>query len=89
MKQSTRFRHESIQDRRTIRSLLDALSEGLEKGSVTLEDSSGVLALSPAELMVLKISADQDDDKSRITLRITWTEDSDIPHRKPVTISSG
>jgi len=86
MKQSTRFRHESLQDQDTIQRLLRALTNGIGKGKVVLEDEDGTLVMEPGELITLKISADQDEDKSRLNIRLTWAEDRAPLKKKSIKI---
>lgn len=88
MKQSTRFRHESLQDRDSVKRLLRALTTGLSKGKVVLEDEDGQLEMVPADLVHLKITAAQDEDKSRINLRLTWSEDREPPKKKEIKVKT-
>lgn len=88
MKQNTRFRHESLQDQESIKRLLRALTTGISKGKVVLEDEDGTMIMEPGGLLNLKISASQDDEKSRLSIRLTWLEDKAPPAKKNVKISS-
>jgi amphi-Trp domain-containing protein len=88
MKQNSKFTHESLQDSDTIKSLLKAISNGIGKGKVQLEDEEGVLTLYPEGLMRLKITGLQDDDKNRLNIRITWAADNEIPEKKPIKVNS-
>lgn len=73
-----KFRHESLQDRKTIKALLTALTKGIGAGEITLGDGDKDLVLPIEGLMTLRIKADRSDGACRIDLRISWTEDSDI-----------
>jgi len=72
-----KFRHESLQDRKTIKSLLAALTKGIGAGEITLSDGDKELVLPVDGLMTLRIKADRSDGACRVDLRISWTEDSD------------
>jgi amphi-Trp domain-containing protein len=88
MKQSTRFRHESLQDSESILSLLNALVEGIAKGKIVLEDEDGSMVMKPKGLANLKISASQDDKKNRLSVRLTWHESIDPVREKEIKISA-
>lgn len=87
MKQNAKFSHESLQDRDSIKSLLKALSSGLGKGRVEFEDGDDVLTLKPEGLLHLKISASEDDEKSRLNIRITWDSGKSRPEHKPLKMN--
>ena len=88
MKRSNRFRHESLQSRDSIENLLKALTKGLADGKVILEDEDDAMVMEPNGLLRLKISASQDEDRSRIDVRISWKEEQDLPKKKNVKIRS-
>ena len=89
MSQNGRFRHESLQDRKRISTLLKALTSAIAKGEVVLEDADGKLEMKPADLLHLRISGSVDDEQHRINIRISWHGDHDLPKGKPVKIKSG
>ena len=88
MKQSTRFRHESLQDAESVQTLLSALVDGVAKGKIVLEDEDGTMVMKPKGLANLKISASQDDKKNRLYVRLTWYESSDTVREKEIKIST-
>ena len=88
MKQNARFTHESLQDKNSIRDLLKAISNGIGKGKIVLEDEDGVLTMEPEGLLNLKVSASQDEEKNRINIRITWQGERDVPKKKALKVSS-
>ena len=88
MKQNSRFTHESLQDKNSIRDLLKAISNGIAKGKVTLEDEDGVLTMEPEGLLNLKVTASQEDERNRINIRITWQGERQLPSKKPLKVSS-
>jgi len=89
MKQNASFRHESLQDRETIQNLLEALTEGIGKGKITLEDADGTLVLQPSGLLRLKITGTADDDRNRLDIRLTWHDKSKPAKTKPPKIKAG
>jgi len=88
MKRNNRFSHESLQDESTIKNLLEALSNGLAKGKVVLEDGDDSMTLEPHGLLRLKVSANQDEDRSRISVRISWKEEDNLPKGKRLKINN-
>ena len=88
MKQNSRFTHESLQDQSSIRDLLKAISSGIAKGKVTLEDEDGILTMEPEGLLNLKVTASQEDERNRINIRITWQGERELSDKKSLKISS-
>ncbi len=76
------FRHESIQDRDTIRHLLKAITKGVDKGELSFQDEDGEILLRPQGLLNLKLTASREDGRNRLTLRITWQEEIETAKRK-------
>jgi len=71
-----KFRHESLQDRKTIKALLNALTKGIGAGEITLSDGDGDLTLPVEGLLTLRIKADRSEGACRVDLRISWTEEN-------------
>ncbi|WP_298986125.1 amphi-Trp domain-containing protein [uncultured Roseibium sp.] len=76
MERKGRFRHQSLQDKKSIQKLLDAIKRGIAKGEVEFGDDTGDITLEPAGLMNLRVTATVEGDQSRLDLRITWTNES-------------
>jgi amphi-Trp domain-containing protein len=88
MKQENdKFRHESMQDRESIQSLLKAVAKGIGKGKVNFGDEKDEIVMSPEGLLHLKITASRDDRRQRINIRITWQDEdqSDMSEKLRVT----
>lgn len=77
MERKGRFRHQSLQDKKSIQRMLDAVKRGITKGELEFGDDTGEIVLEPKGLMTLRVTATVEDDQSRLDLRITWTNDSD------------
>ncbi|WP_305987746.1 amphi-Trp domain-containing protein [Roseibium sp. MMSF_3544] len=76
MERKGRFRHQSLQDKKSIQKMLDAVKRGIAKGELQFGDDTGDITLEPNGLMNLRVTATIEDDQSRLDLRITWTHDS-------------
>lgn len=81
------FRHESLQDTKSIKEILKAVTNGMGKGKISLSDDRGEIVLEPEGLLHLKITARQEDEDNRLTLRIRWRSDKEGPKKKALTVS--
>ena len=68
------FRHESLQNRDSIQTILNALTEGIAKGKVTFSDDDDNISMTPDGLLNLKLTVSQEENRNRINLRITWED---------------
>ncbi|PVB59817.1 amphi-Trp domain-containing protein [Labrenzia sp. 011] len=90
MERKGRFRHQSLQDRKSIQKLLDAVKRGIAKGELQFGDDTGEITLEPKGLMNLRVTATAEDDQSRLDLRITWTNETpDKPDSGKLKIKGG
>ena len=81
------FRHESLQDRKTIQEMLKAIAKGIAKGKLTFSDEDGTIVMHPDGLLNLKVTADENDSRHRLNIRITW--DTKQPDKKKKMMSIG
>ena len=88
MKTDKSFKHESLQDQKSIADMLSAITEGIAKGKILLEDEDGQMILEPGGLMHLKVSASQEEERNRLNLRITWKGEEKLPKKKKLKVSS-
>ena len=72
MREKNSFRHESLQEAKTIAELLKAITKGIGKGKLTFSDEDGEIVLEPEGLLNLKVSVDQEEMRHRLNIRITW-----------------
>lgn len=72
---SDEFKHESLQDLKSIGQYLKALTEGLESGRVELADDNGQLVLHPFGLLNLELRAKRRGNRAKLQLELTWTEE--------------
>lgn len=79
MSDNNRFTHESLQDAKTIKTLLNALSRGFSKGEMTLGDDDHELVLETADLMNVRIKGERTDGQCTVNLRVTWTDPKATP----------
>ena len=80
-----RFSHESLQDAKTIKTLLTALAKGFAKGEMVLGDEDDALVLRAAGLMTVRIKGEREDGNCEFNLRVRWSDPTDpaSPKEKP------
>lgn len=88
LQRKNRFRHESLEDAKTIQHYLKAITKGLEKGELVFSDDDGSIELHPQGLLNLKVVASEDDNKNRLEIRITWSNDKAHTETGPLTIQT-
>lgn len=80
------FRHESMQTSKDIAELVQAVADGLRKGSLKLESNQQELKMHPNDLLHLKLKASEEDGRSKISLTVVWDNHppscADIPSVK-------
>lgn len=80
------FRHESIQDAKSIQDILKAITKGIASGKLCLSDDNGEVKLEPKGLLGLKVTARQEDTQNRLDIRITWQDKEKQLEKKPLNI---
>lgn len=89
-KRDREFRHESLQDERSISRYLTALTEGFESGTLKLSDREGEITLEPHGLIHLQVQASRKTDRLRLTLKFTWKPpDGESEDSGPLRITNG
>jgi amphi-Trp domain-containing protein len=83
------FRHESLQDAKTIKGILKAFTDGLASGKLGFSDDDDSIELKPGGLMNLKITASQEDSMNRVNIRITWQSKEKVSGNKTLKVKSG
>lgn len=72
MRDKNSFRHDSLQDAKTIAELLKSITKGIARGKLTFSDEDGEIVLEPEGLLNLKVTAEQEEMRHRVNIRITW-----------------
>jgi amphi-Trp domain-containing protein len=83
------FRHESLQDAASIQEILAAISDGIVRGKVTFSDSDDKIVMRPEGLLHMKVTASQEEDRDRISIRVSWqVEDKQGKKKKPLKVNA-
>lgn len=85
---SDEFKHESLQDLKSIGQYLKALTEGIESGRVELSDDNGQLVLHPFGLLNLELRAKRRGHQAKLQLKLTWTEEKARPKADSLRVRS-
>jgi len=84
------FRHESLQDGKSIRELLESITEGLADGRLVFSDEDGEIVMEPKGLLHTKLTVSKEESRHRINLRVTWqVEDNSVKKDKSLSVQSG
>jgi len=83
------FKHESVQDKTSIVKYLNALSEGLQKGSLTFNNKDKDITLEPVGLIQLEVKVKRSESKTKINLKMGWKENHAQEDNGPFSIEPG
>ena len=76
-----KFVFDSLQDSETIGKFLASLTDGFDKGSITLATNGDEIVLSPQGLLNFTVKAKKKGDVNKLSIKIAWKDCSDP--RKP------
>jgi len=76
------FRHQSLQDKKSIQDILKSISSGIAKGKVTFSDEDEKIIMRPEGLLDLKVTATQEENRNRFNIRISWQVDDSSEKKK-------
>lgn len=76
------FRHQSLQDEKSIQDILKAITSGIAKGKITFSDEDEKIVMRPEGLLDLKVTATQEENRNRFNIRISWQVEDKMANRK-------
>ncbi len=76
------FRHQSLQDEKSIQDLLKAISSGIAKGKITFSDEDDKIVMRPEGLLELKVTANQEENRNRFNIRVSWQVEDKVEKKK-------
>ena len=76
------FRHQSLQDEKSIQDILKAIASGIAKGKITFSDEDEKIVMRPEGLLDLKVTATQEDNRNRFNIRVSWQVDDSREKKK-------
>ena len=76
------FRHQSLQDEKSIQDILKSITSGIAKGKITFSDEDEKIVMRPEGLLDLKVTATQEENRNRFSIRISWQVEEKTVNRK-------
>ena len=76
------FRHQSLQDEKSIQDILKSITSGIARGKITFSDEDEKIVMRPEGLLDLKVTASQEENRNRFNIRISWQVDDSREKRK-------
>ena len=76
------FRHQSLQDEKSIQDILQSITNGIARGKITFSDEDEKIVMRPEGLLDLKVTATQEENRNRFNIRISWQLDDSREKRK-------
>ena len=76
------FRHQSLQDEKSIQDILKSITSGIAKGKITFSDEDEKIVMRPEGLLDLKVTASQEENRNRFNIRISWQVDDSREKKK-------
>lgn len=89
LEHKNRFRHDSLEDRKSIQTYLKAITKGLSQGELTFSDDGSEITLHPDGLIQLKVVASQDEQRDRLEIRMTWDREIETPKHGSLEVKAG
>jgi len=81
------FRHQSLQDEKSIQDILKAITSGIAKGKIAFSDEDEKIVMRPEGLLDLKVTASQEDNRNRFSIRISWqVEEKTVNKKKQLSV---
>lgn len=81
------FRHQSLQDNKTIQGILTSIASSIAKGKITFSDEDEKIVMKPEGLLDLKVTAAQEGNRNRFNIRISWqAEDGGEKKKKSLSV---
>ena len=76
------FRHQSLQDEKSIQDILKSITNGIARGKITFSDEDEKIIMRPEGLLDLKVTATQEENRNRFSIRISWQVEDDGDKKK-------
>ncbi|MDH3871060.1 MAG: amphi-Trp domain-containing protein [Gammaproteobacteria bacterium] len=81
-KEKRSFRHQSLQDVKSVQGVLKAITSGIARGKITFSDEEDKIVMRPEGLLDIKVTALQEDNRNRFNIRISWQLDDGMEKKK-------
>jgi amphi-Trp domain-containing protein len=69
-----KFVFDSLQDSETIRDFLTSLTDGFEKGCITLSTNGDAIELAPSGLLNFMVKAKKKGSANKLSIKVAWKD---------------
>ena len=69
-----KFVFDSLQDSETIRDFLMSLTDGFDKGTITLSTNGDAIELSPKGLLNFMVKAKKKGSENKLSIKVSWKD---------------
>lgn len=83
------FRHESVQDRKSIVKYLQAITAGIEQGTLELGTNEQSLTLEPGGMLELQVRGKRKGGRVKLGITLYWREYDEEPTGDTLEIKAG
>ena len=66
------LKHDSLQDKDSIRAYLEQVIQGLENGRIRFSNGDDVFELEPEALIHLQLNATRSKDQQQLNIKLSW-----------------
>jgi amphi-Trp domain-containing protein len=81
------FRHQSLQDQKSIQDILKSITSGIAKGKLSFSDEDDKIVMRPEGLLDLKVTASQEENRNRFNIRVSWqTNEATVSKKKRLSV---
>ncbi len=81
-----RFEYASYQDLETIQKFLESLTQGFAKEQIVLSSGDDTIELQPKNLLKFSVSAKRKENKTKLSIKISWKEGKIKAAKTPLEI---
>ena len=82
------FEYESYQDLETIQKFLESLTQGFAKEQIVLSSGDDTIELQPKNLLKFSVSAKKKEDKTKLSIKISWKQGKIKAVKPPLEIGT-
>ena len=68
------FKHESVQDVKSVKEYLHELKECFEKGEIIFKDNNEDIVLKPQGMIQFDLRAKKKDGKNKLYIKLSWKD---------------
>lgn len=83
-----KFDYDGLQEADAVKGFLQALIDGLERGTMIVKSGEDKLELSPQKLVKFTLKARKKSDSSKVTIKIGWKHPDKFSSTDPLIIET-